>query len=172
MSDENLRRYHECYHGLNSKDNTISITVMLIQPSLYYFLMLGTFCKYGHNIRGVNLILLASWGVEAICTGVISTLRYKGVTLDEKILIAWNIFVYANFMLFILLMFRLKSLVIYLDVGNKSHKNMKLRLRALNVLVIFFGIFLTIYLFSSLDLIIGKENALNKPFYPLYNLIQ
>ena len=149
---------------------------MLIQPSLYYFLMLGTLCKYGHSIRGVNLILLASWGVEAICTGVISTLQYQGVELNEEILIAWNIFVYANFMLFILLMFRLKSLVIYLDVGEAgkvgSCKDMKLRLRKLNALVIFFGMFLTIFLLSDLDVIIGKENALNQPFFPLYNLIQ
>ena len=90
-----------------------------------------TLCKHGNVIVQINKYLLIGWCIESLMA-VFAIYEDNFGTLDTSTLwIVWDTLDEIFFVTFLYIIFRLKSLQIYMDQENKTEVQIKSKLRQL-----------------------------------------
>lgn len=95
--------------------------------------MLYTFCKYGSYINGAYRCILISWSVEAIYKIFLEIIiflkkdSFSGyyLSMAKPAEVIWMVATDLNYLIFIMVIFRLKALSIYMDVNNDKPDQIK-----------------------------------------------
>ena len=112
-----LERLHECENLVSEK---LKAFIIIGRSAIYLAFMVLTLIKYGRHLVGLNWVLLISWGAEAIFETVLYSLALNGIKHPRIFYAVWYTFSTINFLVFFGVMFKLKSLQIYMDEQNET----------------------------------------------------
>lgn len=114
----------------------------VIKAATYLAFMGYTLRKYSASIVKLNKFLMWSWTVEVIARLVLAFLDYYNVDYTTVVIFIWTALTQINFIIFLIVIFRLKALHIYMDVANKTEIDIKQKLKRLKIIR---GVYITLY---------------------------
>jgi hypothetical protein len=115
----------------------VDLGIVIATSLVYFILFFLVFLKHGEHIVKLNKILLISWFVEAVLSVAVTTfsLNHGIKSMNGGIFFnIWTLVSTLNFILFIYIMFWLKSIQIYMDKENRTGQEIREKLSRLKTI--------------------------------------
>lgn len=139
---------HECYlSDYSSEGLRLAFTIASSVPYIFFVIM--TVCRYRTNLIRINRCLLYSWAVESIFRIILGILNYVYSTFLYVPDLFFQPLDYANTVVFVLIIFRLKAVEIYMDENNKTADDISRELTRLRNIRLVYGIAFAVTLFDN-----------------------